>query len=115
MYWFQNFNIMMSLQVGSNGIVSFGTSAYNVRTNSAFSGSLNRYLLAPYWDDINIVRGGTISYGTFESGYLLEQVNAYLQRAFPTNFVGTWMMVAYYDQVAPYTSSDEVHCVYACL
>lgn len=97
-----------TMQVGSNGIISFGTSAYNPTTNSAFPGSTGRYLIAPYWDDINISRGGTISYESFESSYLLEQVNDFLQRKGLTDFEGTWMMVVYYDSVQPFTGTGEV-------
>lgn len=100
------------MQVGSNGIISFGTSAYNPVSNSAFPGPTGIYLIAPYWDDININNGGTISYEAFESGYLLEQVNDFLQRRGLTDFEGTWMMVVYYDSVHPFTGTGEVHGTY---
>ena len=66
--------------------------------------------MAPFWDDINISGGdrGAISYETFESGYFLEQVNAFLQRIRPTSFEGTWMLVAYYNEVSPFSSTEEV-------
>ena len=70
--------------------------------------------MAPFWDDINISGGdrGAISYETFESGYFLEQVNAFLQRIRPTSFEGTWMLVAYYNEVFPISSTGEVRiCV----
>ena len=96
------------MQVGSNGIISFGT-AYNPYVNSAFTSSTGRYAVAPFWDDINIGSGGTISYETFESGYYLEQVNAYIQRTRPTTFEGTWMMNVYYKEVAPYGGTEAVN------
>ena len=61
--------------------------------------------MAPFWDDINIDDGGTISYETFESGYYLEQVNAYIQRQRQNTFQGTWMINVYYKEVAPYSQS----------
>ena len=69
---------------------------------SSFTG---RYLVAPFWDDIYIGRSGTISYETFQSGYYLEQVNAYIQRQRQNTFQGTWMMNVYYKEVAPSFSS----------
>ena len=57
--------------------------------------------MAPFWDDIDTRKGGTISYETFESGYYLEQVNAYIQRQRQNTFQGTWMMNVYYKEVAP--------------
>ena len=96
--------------MGSNGIISLGNT-YNPYTNSKFPGSSGYYLLAPFWDDIDIADGGTISYETFQSGYFLEQVNAYIQRQRPTAFNGTWMMSVYYKEVQPYSGTGEV-CVY---
>ena len=58
--------------------------------------------MAPLWDDIDIGRSGTVSYETFESGYYLEQVNAYIQRQRQNIFQGTWMMTVYYKEVAPF-------------
>ena len=63
--------------------------------------------MAPFWDDINIVDGGTISHETFESGYYLEQVSAYIQRQKQNTFHGTWMMNVYYKEVAPNLESGE--------
>ena len=95
------------MQVGSNGIISFGR-VYNNGTNEEFTRLLTgKYLVAPFWDDINISDGGTISYETFESGYYLEQVNAYIQRQRQNAFQGTWMMNVYYKEVAPYSESGE--------
>ena len=96
------------IQVGSNGIISFGTSE-NSGSNSAFPGSAGKYLIAPYWDDINTGNGGTIAYQTFESGYFLDLVNTYIVKKIPVDFEGTWMLVAHYDHVEPFTGSGEVY------
>ena len=75
---------------------------------SSFTG---RYLVAPFWDATDIDRSGTISYETFESGYYLEQVNAYIQRQRQNTFQGTWMINVYYKEVAHFFSfvSGEVN------
>ena len=94
--------------MGSNGIISFGSS-YNLYDNAAFTSTFTGlYLLAPFWDDINIGKGGTISYEIFESGYYLEQVNAYIQRQRPAAFEGMWMMNVYYKEVQPFSGVGEV-------
>ena len=96
------------VQVGSNGIIAFGLSAYNPFINIVFAGLLTRYVVAPFWDDININKGGIISYETFDSGYFLQQVNDFIERTRPTSFEGTWMIVAYYNKVQPFSGSGEV-------
>ena len=56
--------------------------------------------MAPFWTSLyDYYYGGAISYEIFESGYFLEEVNAFLQSKRPTSFEGTWMLVAYYDEV----------------
>lgn len=92
-------------------MLSFGTSAYNTHGNEAFPGPSGRFLIAPYWDDIDITNGGAISYELFESGYFLDEVNAFLFRKVPSDFEGTWMIVADYDKVAPFSGSGEVNVV----
>lgn len=91
--------------MGSNGILSFGT-PYNPWFNSPFSEFGPEFVVAPFWDDINIVGGnGRIFYEEHTSGYFLDQVNSYLQERRPSTspFVGTWMLVAYWDAVHPFT------------
>ena len=79
---------------------------------SSFTG---RYLVAPFWDNIYLDRSGTISYETFESGYYLEQVNAYIQRQRQNTFQGTWMMNVYYKEVASRFVSGEVNDMCFCI
>ena len=90
------------MQVGTNGIWSFDK-AYNSSINVPFSESFPEYVVAPFWDNVNIVGGnGQITYEIHEDGYFLDQVNSFLQKRRPSSFVGTWMLVAYWDAVAPY-------------
>ena len=89
-------------QVGTNGILSFDV-AYNSWSNVPFSENFPEYVVAPFWDDVNIVGGnGQITYEIHEDGYFLDQVNSFLQKRRPSSFVGTWMLVAYWDAVAPF-------------
>ena len=97
--------------MGTNGLLSFGT-AYNSFTSQAFPGSSTisfRYLVAPFWDDIDISRdeNGQISYEIHQSGYYLDQVNDFLLRKRPSSFNATWMFVAYWDSVRPYPGSSS--------
>ena len=113
--------VLCLLQVGTNGLLSF-ESAYNEFSNQVFPGSSeisSRYLVAPFWDDIDISRDetGQISYEIHQSGYYLDRVNDFLQRKRPSAFSGSWMFVAYWDSVRPYPGSSftEVRKVYTIL
>ena len=72
-----------------------------------------RYLVAPFWNCIDLNDAGTLSFEIFKSGdYYLEQVNAYIQRERQNIFQGTWMMNVYYREVAQCTihsRSSELH------
>jgi hypothetical protein len=99
-------SIQTQFYVGTNGLLSFGGS-YNSFANQQFPGDgeiSSRYLVAPFWDDVDITGGnGQISYEIHQSGYYLDEVNEFLQRKRPSNFVGTWMAVVYYDAVHPFS------------
>lgn len=66
------------------------------------------YLVAPFWD--TSFGNGIISYEIYESGYVLDTVSAFIRQRNPSNFQGTWMMVAFWDSVRVYFSvfSTEV-------
>lgn len=96
------------LKVGTNGYITFGTSAFTAYSNAAFPGTSGQYIVAGFWDDINIVNGGSIAYEIFEDGYFLDEVNKYITRIRPTSFEGTWMLVSSFEKVEPYSGSGEV-------
>ena len=93
----------LSLQIAVNGLISFDE-PYGSSFNVPFPGFVGfRYLVAPFWDDANIVGGrGQISYEVHESGYLLDHVNAYIRAQRPSEFQGTWMLIVFYDAVQPF-------------
>lgn len=99
------------IQIGTNGLISFG-SAYNSFSNQVFPGSVSAsYLVAPFWDDVDIRGGnGEISYEIHESGYYLDHVSGFLRYQRPSQFEGSWMIIAYWDAVHPFfgASNPEV-------
>ena len=70
-------------------------------------------MIAPFWDDINTVNGGTISYEEHASGSnAMGDVNDYVSAQIDENFEGIWMLVVFWDQVAPYFGSiNDVSCL----
>ena len=90
--------------MATNGLLSFDE-AYGPFFDSPFPNSGDRYLVAPFWDDADTTFGnGRVSYAVYESGYDLEYVSAFIRRRNPSDFRGTWMMVAFWDSVRPYHS-----------
>ena len=91
--------------MGTNGLLSFNSS-YNSFANEIFPGGssiISLYLVAPFWDDVDTRGGnGEISYEIHTNGYYLDEVNKFLQRKRPSDFMGTWMAIIYYDAVHPY-------------
>lgn len=111
-----NYIQLCDVQVGTNGLLSFDA-PYNSFSNQQFPIS-SRYLVAPFWDDVDIRGGrGEISYEIHTSGYYLDEVNTFLQRKRPSDFAGTWMAVIYYDAIHPYfgLSNPEVKYVFSTL
>ena len=92
-------------QVGTNGIISFGNSAYNLYSNSLFPVS-GHYIVAPYWDDIDTRYGnGRLSHAVHDSGFYLDEVSRFIARRRPSDFQGTWMAVVFYDRVRQYPAA----------
>ena len=88
--------------MGTNGLLSFN-SLFNRFSNTPLSESSEPYIIAPFWDDVDIRGGnGRVHYEIHESGYFLEQINTFLQIKRPSSFEGTWMLVAHWDSVHHY-------------
>ena len=98
----QHYSDCYSLQIGSNGIISFG-SPYNPFLNEELPVP-DVALVAPYWDDVDTRFGsGQISYEIHQSGYFLEEVSEFIRRRRSAlAFTGTWMMIVYWDAVHPF-------------
>ena len=73
------------------------------------------YVIAPYWADHDIRRRGNVFYETFERGngqnddLVLRRVNDYLRSTdmAPSNFSGTFMILAEWNGVHPYPHGSE--------
>ena len=67
----------------------------------------SRYLVAPFWDDIDISEGvGDISYQVYSTGSPpLDTVNTIISDEENINFIGHWMIVAEWDGVPAHQGS----------
>ena len=101
-----------TFQVVTNGLISFGEPLllhipYSFPT--AFPEVYDSYTLAPFWSDVDISILGEIKYEVHSadsnipgSTYLLNEVNYFISNKTGEDFVGTWMLVAFWDSVHPY-------------
>ena len=100
------------IQVGTNGLITFGRS-FGGSTPEVFP-STNadvfwRYIVAPFWADFDSISNGAVSYAIYtneNSSSLLNDVSQLIQSE--TNdgdFVGSWMLVGYWENLP---SPDEV-------
>ncbi len=108
----------MILQVGTNGIISFGepfTFASPQPFPTVFPFIYENYLLAPFWADVDIspffgsINDGSIKYEvhTTASNFsgsidLIGRVSNFISNKTETTFEGSWMLVALWDEVPPF-------------
>lgn len=73
------------------------------------------YILAPFWADLDTTENGSVSWELHtieQSPQLLDQVNVFLQTIEGVNFTGTWMLVAFWEDLDIYVSI--VYCCCCC-
>jgi len=107
--------ILVSPQVSTNGIISFGEEFTQV-TNTLFPSTLANvhysYAIAPYWADIDARFQGEVWLETHirdqdrTSADLLDMVSEFVRsQTANTGFTGDWMMVAKWDAVRMYSGA----------
>ena len=91
--------LSLCFQINTNGIISANHS-FHYYEPQLFP-LQSRYLVAPFWDDVDISRGvGNISYQVYSTGSpLLDIVNTIISDEENINFTGHWMIVAEWDGV----------------
>lgn len=68
------------------------------------------YLIAPYWIDADLRRGGNITWeilvsdGGNTTNQYLSQVSEFIEEQQNTTFVGNWMMMVNYNRIPPFLS-----------
>ena len=92
--------------MNTNGVLSFGrsfTSTSSGRSNFGFVSSPP--IIAPFWDDIDIRRGGVIYYRQVVNSFIIEQVQLEVSSQYPEVgfFYPSLVFVATWDRVAPYS------------
>lgn len=97
-------------QVSTNGVISFGQS-FIYHTPTEFPSDTpeiyTSYVLAPFWADADLRILGRAFYEvhtnrTERERSQLEYVSGFITRQMNEVFNGTWMLVAFWDEVHPY-------------
>ena len=104
-----NINIMHNtsglLQVNTNGVLSFGRSHTSPGITN-FTILFSPPIIAPFWDDINIVRGGAIYYRQDSNSTITELVQQAVASEYPeaASFEPSLVFVATWDRVEQFFS-----------
>ncbi|XP_067318506.1 sushi, nidogen and EGF-like domain-containing protein 1 [Anolis sagrei] len=105
-----------SLYVNNNGVVSFGVNVSQF-TPDPFPLDGGSPFVAPYWGDVNNLKGGDILWRQTQQPALLSRCTADINLYFPDiPFTTTWALVATWDRVAYFgTASKKVNTFQAVL
>ena len=100
---------MFLLQIGTNGYFSFEEPFYSSFPEHFPGFSVSAYyIVAPFWDDIDIRRRGDIFFEVHindTSSSLFSKVNNFV--APDGSFSGTWMVVAQWDMVHSWPDGES--------
>ena len=100
-----------SMQVNTNGMLSFGFSFGDYIPQTFPLSYVQPYaLIALYWDDHDVRGKGQIYYRFTKDEVLLDSVGSNISFAFNTSFSPTWLFIATWDEVVEYlgNSNSEV-------
>jgi len=86
-----------TIYISANGYMSFYDTTPDYSNNIAFPSpvSTHRYMIAPYWDDLNPQEGGQIHVRSFGTSYVIQYTN--IQRYGSPGIVGTFQVVINQD------------------
>ena len=101
--------------MSTNGLISLGR-RFEASTPEVFPPTTPdtfwRYLVTPFWADLNSTNGGSVSYRIYtneNSSSLLNSVSQLIQtETEDRGFVGEWMLVGYWDSLPSPYLEDKV-------
>ncbi|NWU97606.1 TECTA protein, partial [Upupa epops] len=93
--------------VNNNGVISFDSRVKEYKPEP-FPLADGRPFVAPFWGDVDNVKGGEVFYRATTEPDLLARLSEDISHYFPTsNFVATWAFVATWDHVNYYGSTTN--------
>ena len=113
--WSDNNNsYWIASQVNTNGVISFRLPFLEYMPErfplKEYFSPIFTPLIAPFWDDVDIRRFGTIFYRQTSNVTLLQRARHQLQELFPSsgNFTPTTLFIATWDRVAQFRGGSQV-------
>lgn len=109
------------MQIAENGIISF-TSVFGDRVPRILPSSVTyvrqTYILVPFWADIDIALGGSITYEIYSrdvssSIALLNFISAFIEAREGVIFSGCWMLIVTWSDTRPHSTFDSASGVSA--
>ena len=92
------------MQVSTNGVVSFGANFTDYNTRP-FPLSTSDILLAPFWDDSNVVIGGQVLFRLSDDQTLLNQVGSIINNTLEYNFTPMMLFIVTWDRIPKFVGS----------
>jgi len=87
-----------TLDLDSNGYLVFGNDPKSIYTNQSLPQTDKAQSIYPYWDDLNLAKGGTLKYGTLGSGDNIHFVVSWeVVPQYPSNGLYSIQVVLYKD------------------
>ena len=105
--------LLVILQISVNGVISFGEHfpLYSPELLPGTTAAVHyAYLVAPYWVDGDLRRGGNITWEVLVAGSssvaddYLTQVSEFVEDQQNTTFVGNWLMIVNFNKIPPFLS-----------
>ena len=103
-----------TLQVNTNGFISFGQSLKHLRPTSFPLESVD--IIAPFWTEIDISKSGNVFFQEVVDNEVMEKINDDIKTAYPslTSFRVHWAFIATWENVSIYnhiSNNQEVNYV----
>ena len=105
------------IQVSTEGVISFGEEfpySEPAEFPTQVANTRFKYIVAPYWSNIDTRLDGQVWYETHQSGssavsnQVLNRVGAFITNQTGVDFTGNWMLVAMWDSVHPFPHGASV-------
>ena len=98
--------------MSTNGLLSFGWPFTHFTSDGLnFDSVFSPPLIAPFWDDVDVTRGGTIYYRQDNTSSIAEQIQQNISLQFHNIdlFYPSLVFIATWDRVASYRNREAVN------